>query len=355
MKVLHISRTMGQGGAEKVVYQLCKDCKGVIPIVASTGGQYVEELNKLNIKHYIIPDIDKKNPFTMFKILLILFVIVFKEKVDIIHTHHRMAACYSRIICFFIRKKRIYTAHNVFYNKKILMKFSLKGSYIVAVGDGVKSNLIEFYNVNNKNVSVIYNSVQSCDFGELDKSVKEILTKDKIKIGTIGRLTEQKGIDVFIKAMSLSIKKNDNLIGVIVGDGEDKDELKKLVDVLDLQDKIYFLGYQRNVLKIIGYFDFLVLSSRWEGYPLTPIEVFSKRKTIIASDISGNNEVVIDESNGLLFEKDNVEQLSYKINELLNNNPLKNKLEKKAYEDYNSKFSYECFILNYSNLYESIH
>ena len=62
MKILHISRTMGQGGAEKVVYQLCKDCN-IESFVASSGGAYVAQLKKIGIKHCKINDIANKNPF----------------------------------------------------------------------------------------------------------------------------------------------------------------------------------------------------------------------------------------------------------------------------------------------------
>ena len=67
MKILHISRSMGQGGAQKIVYQLCMDNKDCEQIIISAGGYYVPELESSGIKHYVIPDIDKKNPLTIIK------------------------------------------------------------------------------------------------------------------------------------------------------------------------------------------------------------------------------------------------------------------------------------------------
>ena len=126
MKVLHISRTMGQGGAEKVVYQLCVGNNSYESVVASTGGYYLNDLANNNIKHYIIPDLNSKNPFLMIKTIFLLLKIIKEEKVNIIHSHHRMAAFYSRILCYFVKASRVYTAHNVFYDKKVLLRFSLK-------------------------------------------------------------------------------------------------------------------------------------------------------------------------------------------------------------------------------------
>lgn len=63
MKILHISRTMGQGGAEKIVYQLCKDNNANVQCVISCGGGYVEDLIELGVKHFWMPDMDKKSNF----------------------------------------------------------------------------------------------------------------------------------------------------------------------------------------------------------------------------------------------------------------------------------------------------
>ena len=76
MKVLHISRTMGQGGAEKIVYQLCRDNSAEEQIVVSCGGVYADKLEQDGIKQYKIPDLDNKNPFIMLKCLALIFTIV---------------------------------------------------------------------------------------------------------------------------------------------------------------------------------------------------------------------------------------------------------------------------------------
>ena len=70
MNVLHISRTMGQGGAEKIVFQLCRDNNSVTQFVASCGGIYVSQLEKIGVKHFQIGDIDKKNPLLILRTLI---------------------------------------------------------------------------------------------------------------------------------------------------------------------------------------------------------------------------------------------------------------------------------------------
>lgn len=355
MKVLHISRTMGQGGAEKVVYQICKNSKDIEMIIASVGGIYEKELSKMGVKHYCIPDIDGKNPIDMIKIFLKLKKIIKKEKIDIIHSHHRMAAFYSKILCIFNRKvKRVYTAHNIFYNKKKLLRFSLSGSKIVACGDGVKKNLVEFYGIKDENVNVIYNSIEELE--EVSKPKDDFLENrdNKILISTVGRLSEQKGIDIFISSIAELIHKDKNVYGIVIGDGELKEELKELSIKLDIEENIKFLGYRSDVIELISEMDFIVLASRWEGFPLTPIETFSVGKTIIASDIDGNNEIVKNEYNGLLFEKDNINDLRDKMSILISDTNKRKELEKNAQKTFNEKFSYETFINKYINIYNKL-
>lgn len=355
MKVLHVSRTMGYGGAEKVVYQLCKDNHDVEQLVVSCGGRYVPELEKLGIRHFMIPDMDKKNIWLMLKTLIVLSNIIKRERIDVIHTHHRMAAFYARIVSTFHRCKCVYTAHNVFYGKRFLLRFALKHSKVVAVGDGVKKNLIEEYQLIGDEITVIHNSVRNHVIG-CGNILLENLRKDKENVlaGTICRLTRQKGVDIFIKAVKETQERVPNLIGIIIGDGEERTNLENLVNELKLENIIHFLGYQPDALSIINQLDFVVLSSRWEGLPLTPIEVFSQGKTIIVSDIPGNNEVVSDNYNGLLFEKDNIQELSSKIVELCQNKEKRKELEGNAKNTYNEDYSYEKFIKAYNDVYYAV-
>lgn len=358
IKILHISRTMGQGGAEKIVYQLCKSTKDVFQnIVVSSGGVYVSKLEMLGIKHYSIPDMDIKNPVVMLKCFYKIYNIIKKEHIDIVHTHHRMAAFYAQLI-FYLKPELnlIYTAHNVFYNKRKLLKFALKNNIVVAVGKGVKENLSGFYKIPEYKIKIIYNSIDISEKSE-GNSYPDIIDKlkleSKILIGNIGRLSKQKGIDIFVKAMENVVKKHPEVYGIIVGDGEDKKKLTELASTLGIKDNIIFLGYQSNVMMLIKQFDFVVLSSRWEGFPLVPIEAFSQRKTIVASDITGNNEIVQDNENGLLFENEKIWDLSKKIELLIINPNLRIKLEENAIECFERYYSYNSFKQRYLQLYQS--
>ena len=155
MNILYISRTMGQGGAEKIVYQLAvglQEQQNNI-YVASSGGYYVNRLKKYKIPHYQIQDPESKRPATVFENLIILYRIIKRCKIDIVHTHHRAAALYASLLKFVCPQiKLVYTAHNVFFNRKILTCMALGNTYIAAVGLGVKKNLTDFFSIRQEKI-----------------------------------------------------------------------------------------------------------------------------------------------------------------------------------------------------------
>lgn len=353
INVLHVSRTMGQGGAEKIVFQLCKDEESITSYVASCGGAYVDELRKRGIRHILIPDLERKNPASILKTVTVLYKAIKYNKIEVFHSHHRMAAFYGRLLQIVKPQlKHIYTAHNVFYGKKSLMRFALSKATIIACGNTVKRNLINEYGVNERRIKVIFNSIEP-QLDEIGFNENSLL-KEGVLIGCIGRITRQKGFDIFIKAISMAITKNPNIRGVLIGDGEDREQIERLVDMLDIRQNIQFLGYRKDVISLISQLCFVVLPSRWEGFPLTPIEVFSAGKTIVCSDIENNLEIVRDGVNGLVFETENSDELADRILRLVDDSTLREKLEKQAFLDYQELYKYDLFIKKYSMVYISV-
>ncbi len=347
--ILHISRTMDIGGAERIVYQLSSDLKDEFDSVhvASTGGLWESELAAQGIQHHKILDIDSKNPLTILKLLYTIRQIIKNNEITIVHTHHRMAAFYIRLLNFVYPKlTHVYTAHNVFKDKLPLYKFALGNAKSVAVGEAVNKNLKEDVVITDRRV--IYNGVV---LKETDDPVDEIISYSGIKIGCIARLSEQKGLIYLIEAMSLLTVKDIRLF--IVGDGELKNELENKVKELHLQDSVTFLGYRKDIVECINSFDFCVLPSVFEGFGLVAIEAFMNSKTLVATDIPGLNEVVTNK-NGVLVPAKDPAALASAIDKLATDATLRQELSSQAKNDYENKFSYPLFLENYRKLYREL-
>ena len=347
--ILHISRTMDIGGAERIVYQLSSDLKDEFDSVhvASTGGLWESELAAQGIQHHKILDIDSKNPVTVLKLLFSIHQIIKQKGITIVHTHHRMAAFYIRLLKLVHPKLiHVYTAHNVFKDKLPLYGFALKNAKSVAVGEAVNKNLKEDVGITDSRV--IYNGVV---LKETDDHVDEIISYGGIKLGCIARLSEQKGLTYLLDAMSLLTIKDIRLF--IVGEGELREELENKVKELNLQDSVIFLGYRKDIVECINSFDFCVLPSVFEGFGLVAIEAFMNSKTLVATDIPGLNEVVTNK-NGVLVPAKDPAALASAIDKLATDATLRQELASQAKKDYENRFSYPMFLENYRALYREI-
>ena len=347
--ILHISRTMDIGGAERIVYQLSSDLKDEFDSVhvASTGGLWESELSAKGIQHHKILDIDSKNPLTVLKLLTSIRQIIKKNEITIVHTHHRMAAFYIRLLKLVHPKLvHVYTAHNVFKDKLPLYGFALKNAKSVAVGEAVNKNLKEDVGITDSRV--IYNGVV---LKETDDHVDEIISYGGIKLGCIARLSEQKGLTYLLDAMSLLTVKDIRLF--IVGDGELRNELENKVKELHLQNSVTFLGYRKDIVECINSFDFCILPSVFEGFGLVAIEAFMNSKTLVATDIPGLNEVVTNK-NGILVPAKDPAALASAIDKLAMDATLRQELASQAKKDYENKFSYPLFLENYRELYREL-
>lgn len=354
--ILFLTRTMEPGGTENVVLQLCEIFNPLVNkvIVCSCGGINEEKLKTMSIKHYTIPDMAEKNPYLMFKTFLAIKNIVEKEKITIVHSHHRMAALYAELICG-KNIVKIANAHNTFYNKKRLTKYAYRDTKLIAVGETVKKNLIDIYDIPDKQVTVIHNAIKSF---EREISPIPLLTEYREKgykiIGNVGRLSEQKGMEYFINAVPKVINKIPMTKFVIVGDGEDKEKLVNMVEQKNLQESIIFLGYRNDIQNVMSQMDFIVLSSLWEGLPLTPIEAFSVGKTIIATDVDGTGEIVQNGVNGILIKPRNINEIVDNICYLLSNQEIVDGYQMNAKERFQSQFSFEKLRKKYIEYYKKI-
>lgn len=354
--ILFFLRATQHGGTENVVIQLCKILEPYVNkiVVCSADGMKVNLLFDMGIKHYTIPDVEDKNPKTIFKILTKVNRIIKNEGITVIHTHHRMAAFYTYLIQKVTPIEFINTSHNTFNNKKLLTRVVYENAHLVTCGTMVKRNLVDYYGLTENAITVIHNAVEPFD-GET--SIIEDLYNLKKSgyrlIGNIGRLSEQKGMEYFIKSIPAVKAKCQNVKFIIVGDGEDKDKLINLAQELKVEDDLVFLGYRNDVRNVITHLDFVVLSSLWEGLPLTPIEAFSVRKTIIATAVDGTPEVVKDNVNGILIESQNTKQLAEKIIWLIENPRKRKCFEEQAYQTYLNGFSFDIFATAYLKYYMS--
>ncbi|MGH4139620.1 glycosyltransferase family 4 protein [Clostridium sp.] len=169
----------------------------------------------------------------------------------------------------------------------------------------------------------------------------------------IGRLDRLKGIDLIAECWK-DIKDSEL---IVIGDGPFKKELEEFIYENNIKN-IEVLGYMKreDAFEIIKYSTAIIIASQcYEGFPLTIVESFSLGVPVIGGDI-GNVGSIINNNNGLLFKYDSKEDLKSKVEMLINNKGLNEKLNDGAFKDFNKnytdKINYKCLENIYSELIE---
>ena len=191
---------------------------------------------------------------------------------------------------------------------------------VVLNSDFVREFAIKEEGVKPEQIRVIPNGVNVEDYkNPIDRlsfcNQLSILT-DEFIIGSVGRLTYQKGYDILIKAFA-SIKRRDIHL-VLVGEGEEEISLRRESAILGVDRNVHFLGFRRDVKYLFGAFDIYIQPSRWEGMPNSLIEAMAAGCPIIATDVDGNRELVEDGVHGWLTSAEDPDALANDIKAVIN-------------------------------------
>lgn len=352
--ILYIARAPIHGGTENVTLQLCKIFKPQVNKIVVCAGKGFDQdaLKKLGIKFYLIPDLTDKSPKSMLQISSILKHIVKEEEITVIHTHHRMAAFYVTLLGLYRKCYFINTSHNTFDDKIKLTKFSYKHASLIACGEMVKKNLQEVYGL--QNVTVVHNAIENFNQKISEEPILKQLHNDGFYlIGNVGRLTEQKGFKYFIDSIPMVLSDHPKTKFIIIGAGELEQGLKEQAKALHITDSIIWLGYRKDVQNLLSQLDLVVLSSLWEGLPLTPLEAFSVGTPVVGTAVDGTPEEIQDGYNGYLAKPKDSKDLAKKISLAIDQN-AKTSMHEAIQKVFREEFSFDVFATNMIKYYQSL-
>lgn len=227
--------------------------------------------------------------------------------------------------------------------KKYLKQRKLQKIYnnldLIAVSKGIENDLIDTIGIKPKSIQTIYNPVNKEDIEKLSIETNPITEKNYIV--HVGRFHSVKRHDILLKAFKLS---NLPTKLVLVGDGAERNNILKLIDELELQEKVIVTGFIQNPYPIIKNAKLLILSSEYEGLPTVLIESLMLNTPVISTDCpSGPNEILENELEKYLVKVSDIEDLAQKI--LFTYNNLY-RIDQSIYD----KFSHNNILEQYSKL-----
>lgn len=355
MNILYINNSLNLDDDTKCILKLCKELKNKNKIiVASSGGELVSEFINIGIKHYTIK---RSNIlFIIFNIIRII-KIVNEEKIQLIHSHHRITSFISKIVSIFTGVKVIHTQHICLEDKSLLTRFTFKNTNIISVSNLVRNNLIKNYNLDKSKITTIYNAIEIYSKNEIiDKILLQSKEKGYFTIGQVGRNINYEGIYDFIDIAKEVISINNNVRFFLIGDGKEREEVRDYIKDKNLEDYVFTLVSKDKDKDIehLKYMDLMLLCYYVEELPLTPIEAFSQRIPVVSANLPGTNEEIINGVNGYLVPIKDIKSFAKRINELYYDEELYKSLKRGAYRSYFQNYTIEKYISSHLKFYKKV-
>jgi len=177
---------------------------------------------------------------------------------------------------------------------------------------------------------------------------------DSLVVGTVARLSRQKGIEYLLHAAKTVIKQFPDITFIIAGKGPLESQLKGLSIKLGISDKVKFLGFNDDIPKLLSVIDIFVLPSLWEGMPNVVLEAMAAGKPVIATDTGGSKDIIDSGINGVLVEPKNSEALAEAILALLGDPAQRKRLGESARDKVKERFPIDKMVSKTEQIYTKL-
>ena len=336
LKVLQVIPRLGYGGAETGCYDIAhylpeNNCDSFI---VTSGGELLKFIDKKKVKVIRLP-VHSKNPLLIIINFIVLVGIILFNNISIVHARSRAPAWSCLLATKITGRKFVTTFHGTYNFKNNLKKFynsvMVRSHLIIAGSNFIFSHIKENYSKHlstKKKLMVIFRGINVNYFDpstKMKSDEKKLLKKwdiekDKKILLLPGRLTSWKGQEVFIEAVNLvNIQLGyEAFYAVILGSDQGRDLYKKKLNRLSEQyrmiKQIRFIDHCKDMALAYKVSDIVVSASiEPEAFGRVAVEAQSMEKPIIASNIGGSNETIVDEKTGFLFDSGSAKSLSQKI------------------------------------------
>lgn len=342
-KILFIMYNLAGGGAEKVLIDLLDNIDytryEVDLLLIRKEGVYIDSVNA-NVKIKSIVDPSRNNIYSYAKSLLysylpkLLVGSIIGKKYDIeiafLEGETSQIATYSRNK----KSKKIAWIHIDLEKHITIDSITQENVYnfmdeIVCVSNQCRDSFNTIYPQYKDKTKVIYNLIDNNAI--IEKSEEDNKMKKKY-ILAIGRLVNQKKFDTLIKSYKLLVDEGFSEELVILGEGELRDSLQKLIDELGLEERVHLNGFKSNPYKYIKRCSVFVVSSEYEGFSLVVAEAMILGKAIVTTDCVGPSELCDYGNYGIVVTKKDEYSIKDAIKEVLSNQSLRKYYENKSLE-----------------------
>ncbi len=311
VNILHVISKLPVGGVENQISIILRkyDISKLSPLVCSLSdkGEIGKEIENDGIEVIPLNKLGHRFDWTIVKDI---YNLIKTRNVKIVRTHQYHANLYGRLAAWLAKVPCIVASvHNVYtrdrkLHRRIINKF-LSGftDKVVAVSETVKRDILKYDGLTDDKVTVIYNGIDAQRFFDTNRNSMRAnigIPSEAPVIGTVGRLTVQKGQKYLLDAVAALREKFPQIVLLIVGDGPMRDELQNHIKALGIDKNTILLGIRRDIPQLLSAMDIFVLPSLCEGLGTALIEAMAAGKAVIATDIAPFREIINSEKVGIL-------------------------------------------------------
>ena len=295
---------------------------------------------------------------------------VYKGSIDSGNIPIVIALALNKIVIQTIQNKPAKPDPQYLIKSQILRPYCLRTPKLaIAVSNSVRQDCIDHYQTPRNRIQTIHNGINLTDFKSIniDREEKKrqiereynINLSDKTIFLNVARLSEQKG-HIFLFEALLKISQQHrslfkDLILLLVGNGPLEKKLKQTIKEYQLEDNVIFLGFRKDINELLACADAFLLSSLYEGLPLTIVEAMPMAKPVLATAVDGVSEIVSDGETGLLSPPRNAEELANTILRFMNlSRPDRIKMGRKGQEVAMNQFNLEHQVREIEKIYQKL-
>ena len=362
MKILHLISSEGFYGAENVVAALAHDlehsghaaCIGVFENTHVAPNSVADQFESRGLHIIRIPC---RRRFDLAVVRRIREIIA-REEIDLVHSHGYKSDIYAWLAARRLQLPIMATSHlwtrqtaairfYEFLDGLVLRRFHA----VAAVSQRIAGQLRQA-GIAEEKISVIDNGIDLSPFDSAAPALKsELQAGDRRLIGTVGRLTGQKGMEHFLAAAQKLLKEFPDLMFAIVGDGPDRQKLEQMARELQIEKSVHFTGARSDMPGVYASLDVFVLASIAEGMPMALLEAMASGRPVVAAAVGAVPQIVVFGSTGMLVRPKDPIELANAIASLLRHPDLSERVARNGQTAVRKQFSSQVMTQKYCKLY----
>lgn len=364
MKILHLISSGGMYGAEAVILNLCGvlaaggEHQSVLGVFANSAQPNVslhEAAQQGGIESHLIPC---RGQFDA-GVSPAIRDLVRQTQADIIHAHGYKADVYARLALHSTGGPLVSTCHTWYDNDFFVRVYGALDRWVlrsfaavVAVSDEVRDRLL-LAGVQPQRVHIIRNGIDLRPFAQaaIQRQQRQDIG-NSFRIGLVGRLAPEKGIDIFLRAASEVLSEFPDTQFVVVGEGPDRAALEQLRATLGLDDKVSLPGQRGDMPDFYASIDLMVSASRQEGLPIALLEGMASGLPVVVTAVGQVPEVIDNDSVGRIVPPGDASALAAAIKDLLRDAALRRRIGAAGRDRIAAEFSADRMAADYLRVYQ---